>query len=53
MCAVLDILYCIVQYSVYFLYFDFLLKSVFLHREAAMDLVYGLFDRYVLADFNF
>ena len=24
---------------------DFLLKSVFLHREAAMDLVYGLFDR--------
>ena len=32
---------------------DSLLKSVFLHREVAIDMVYGLFDRYVLADFNF
>ena len=32
---------------------DSLLKSVFLHREAAIDMVYGLFDKYVLDDFNF
>ena len=26
---------------------DSLLKSVFVHREAAIDMVYGLFNRYI------
>ena len=28
---------------------DSLLKSVFLHQEAASDMVYGLFDRYIFS----
>jgi len=27
------------------------LRSVFLHREVAIDMVYGLFDRYVFSWF--